>query len=191
MNCRRSADSSHCRSDKTFGLGSFDDIVSTFITNNRHRTKRELQFYIDQSDLDQAIKVAARCISPDGKRHSHQRRIPAQTLAEMQRAIRSANLLSATSFSELHDCVENATKSIWGIGELTVYDVAHRIGAYLGIRPEYVYLHAGTCEGACALGLRGKALSKNAFPNAFQRLTAAEIEDCLCIYKDAIRRITK
>ena len=40
------------------------------------------------------------------------------------------------------------------LGELTVYDVAHRIGAYLQLEPDVVYLHRGTRIGARYLGLR-------------------------------------
>jgi len=46
-------------------------------------------------------------------------------------------------------------------------------------------------EGAAALGLRGETLDPAALPAAFSRLTPAEIEDCLCIYKDAIRSVDR
>jgi hypothetical protein len=41
--------------------------------------------------------------------------------------------------------------------EEVVYDIAHRIGAYLRREPEAVYLHAGTREGARALNLGGES----------------------------------
>jgi hypothetical protein len=54
-----------------------------------------------------------------------------------------------------------------------------------------VYLHSGTRDGARALGLgRGRdTLRKHELPREFEELTAAEIEDCLCIYKDALKSI--
>ena len=76
-----------------------------------------------------------------------------------------------------------------GIGELAVYDIACRIGAFLGFRPDRVYLHAGTREGARALGLRGASVRKIDLPGAFGCLSPAEIEDCLCIYKADIQRL--
>ena len=79
---------------------------------------------------------------------------------------------------------------IHGIGELAVYDIACRIGAFLGLSPERVYLHAGTREGARALGLRGASVRKMDLPRAFGRLSPGEIEDCLCIYNADIRRLT-
>ena len=79
-----------------------------------------------------------------------------------------------------------------GIGELAVYDITCRIGAFLDIRPERIYLHAGTRDGARALGLglRGASVRKADLPGDFGRLSPAEIEDCLCIYKSDIQRLT-
>jgi hypothetical protein len=57
------------------------------------------------------------------------------------------------------------------------------------LEPDRIYLHAGTREGARALGLGGTALSKSELPKAFHRLSPGEIEDCLCIYKDDLRRL--
>jgi hypothetical protein len=71
-----------------------------------------------------------------------------------------------------------------GIGELAVYDIAHRIAAFRGKEPSLVYLHRGTCVGARHLGFTGKTLDPRLLPSSFSCLTAAEIEDCLCIYKD-------
>jgi len=76
-----------------------------------------------------------------------------------------------------------------GVGELTIYDTANRIGAHLGLKPEHIYLHAGTKKGAeKLLGHRIKAKHINAhdLPPAFQNkaLSNAALEDILCIYKD-------
>jgi hypothetical protein len=43
---------------------------------------------------------------------------------------------------------------IAGIGRLTVYDVATRIGAHVDLAPERAYLHAGTATGAKGTGNR-------------------------------------
>jgi hypothetical protein len=47
-------------------------------------------------------------------------------------------------------------------------------------------LHRGTRIGAAALGFRGRTVDPVMLPAAFSRLTAAEMEDCLCIYKDEL-----
>jgi hypothetical protein len=77
--------------------------------------------------------------------------------------------------------------TIRGVGALAVYDIAHRMGAYLGQEPDAVYLHAGTRKGAAALGLKGEMVELAEIPSAFHKLPPAEIEDCLCIYKDVLR----
>jgi hypothetical protein len=95
----------------------------------------------------------------------------------------AAKRLGATEdFDALHEIVKREIGSVHGIGALTVYDIAHRIGAYLGKSPKMVYLHRGTKEGAAILGFRGESLDPTQLPSAFSRLTPAEIEDCLCIY---------
>ena len=91
------------------------------------------------------------------------------------------------SFDDLHRTVHDRIGGIHRIGELAVYDISCRIGAFVGLSPNRVYLHAGTRKGAQALGLRGATVHKNDLPPEFGRLSPAEIEDCLCIYKAPIQ----
>jgi hypothetical protein len=111
-------------------------------------------------------------------------------LATAARELRRARLERATSFDDLHERVGAAIGSLQGIGELTVYDTALRIGAKLGHLPKAVYLHAGTRAGARALGLDWKAevLPIRAFPAELRVLAPHEIEDCLCIFKDRLKK---
>ncbi len=104
-----------------------------------------------------------------------------------------ADLGSCRSFDDLHSLVDSLIREIRMVGALVVYDVSHRIGAHLELEPERVYLHAGTRKGTRALGLgRGRdALDLAELPGEFGRLTPAEAEDCLCIYKEAIRRVVR
>ena len=126
---------------------------------------------------------------PGGKRHPHQRRIPLHVLQAANSRLQAINqrLGKAKSFAELHGLIAQQIGPIPGIGDLTVYDIAHRIGAYLSLAPEAIYLHAGTREGAQALNLTGEMIALSQVP-AELKLTPAEIEDCFCIYKDALRR---
>jgi hypothetical protein len=41
--------------------------------------------------------------------------------------------------------------------------------------------------GAAAVAVKGEVVHPDELPAAFAILTAAEIEDCLCIYKDELR----
>jgi hypothetical protein len=108
-------------------------------------------------------------------------------VAEERLQAAARRLANARDFDALHELVEREIGSIQGIGKLMVYDIAQRIGAYLGKAPRLVYLHRGTKQGAAVLGFRGETLDPAVLPTAFLQLTPAEIEDCLCIYKDELR----
>ncbi len=84
---------------------------------------------------------------------------------------------------------EKVAAGLWLNPKLTVYDTAHRIGRYLGVEPNRVYLHAGTMEGAKALGFKGNRsfLMRRQLPKEFRTPKPYEIEDCLCIYKDDLK----
>ena len=78
------------------------------------------------------------------------------------------------------------------IGRLMVYDTSLRVGARLHLLPDRVYLHAGTRVGARALGLDWRAdhVAMAHLPRALRLLGPHEIEDCLCIYKREIARLS-
>jgi hypothetical protein len=168
----------------------FAALVSDYIANYQDRAQRELRYYAIQRSLTDAIREAALSRLPGGKRHSHQRRIPLHVLQAANSRLQAIihRLGKAKSFTELHGFIAQQIGPIPGIGDLTVYDIAHRIGAYLSLGPEAIYLHAGTREGARALNLTGETIPLSEVPAELRKLTPAEIEDCFCIYKDALRR---
>jgi hypothetical protein len=168
---------------------SFAAIAQDYIANIRPHARDEMRFYARQPSLREAIREAALCRVEDGKRHPHQRRIPGHVLAKAERALqeRAERLAKADSFDALHTEVCAGIGNIRGIGDLAVYDIAHRIGAYLKLEPDLVYLHAGTRAGAKALGLSGEKLARGQLPADLQRLKASELEDCLCIYRSMLR----
>lgn len=165
------------------------DPVAHYIANFRRRARAEYLFYARRKDLNDAIEVAASAIRPDGCRHDHQRRIRAAALKAWARAITAHKraVAKARDFHELWVCLSNVAAGIRGIGELTVYDTAHRIGGVGKLEPKRVYRHTGTRAGARALGVttrgQGKYIVMKNLPDAFQRLTPAEAEDVLCMYK--------
>jgi hypothetical protein len=114
-------------------------------------------------------------------------------LVEAKEALLKLDFAEVRTFDELHTLAARTVGPISFIGPLTLYDTAHRIGAFLGLRPEFVYLHAGVCSGAKALGLDYKAnkLPMSALPKAFQKLRPEQAEDCLCIYKDDLKALKK
>jgi hypothetical protein len=166
------------------------EIVSDYIRRYRRHARAELDEYQKLPSLRQAIRHASLCHRlPSLKRHPHQYRIQQHVLLAAERELHRSQyrLARAGSFKTLHTEIERRIGGLHGIGPLTVYDIAHRIGSFLRLKPEHVYLHSGTGIGARLLGFTGKTLDPRSLPSAFSRLTPDEIEDCLCIYMDAFR----
>lgn len=84
-------------------------------------------------------------------------------------------------------------------GDLFRYDLARRIGYCLGIRPQnYVYLHKGAQKGAEELHKKGyialpvgweKHVRIDIFSSIFPNIDAIDIENLLCIYKEAFCKL--
>lgn len=170
---------------------TYDEIVDAYIRTYRGDARAELRGFERERSLSAAIRRATLCQRENGKRYSHQRRIPGRVLVEAELRLQTVErgLAKAPDFTAIHQLVEERIGRIDGIGALTVYDIAHRIGAYLGKEPARVYAHAGTKIGAMALGIKGDAFDPVVLPRPFWRLTAVEIEDCLCIYKDELKAV--
>lgn len=150
-----------------------------------------IDFTLKQCNLSDALRVAALSCDKDGKRHPHQYRITTwnplsrEMLAEAL-AMKYKEINKAIDFDELLNILKSI--KIRGIGELTNYDVALRIGMYKGMLPQKIYLHAGTREGAKNI-LKKKRLSrqfitKDELPEPLQNLECWQIEDFLCHFKN-------
>lgn len=168
---------------------TFDEIVNDYIRTQRSYTGEEMMDFAKEPAPSAAIRRAALCERKDGKRHHHQRRIPRALLEHVEAKLQAIRpkLSNAADFAALHRLVDEEIGSIKGIGALTIYDIAHRIGAYFRKAPKLVYVHAGVRVGARALGIRGDSFDPKILPKPFARLKPSEIEDCLCIYKNELR----
>ena len=132
-----------------------------------------------------------------GKIHPHQKRI--SKFARKQFALdlqnHQAAIHNSTDFEKLHDNIEKFCKKK-RIGELTIYDTAMRLGAFLekhkgeNFKPQKVFLHNGAMEGAKKLFQRGEIakpcsrMPLSAFAKCFPNKETWEVEEILCIYKD-------
>jgi hypothetical protein len=165
-------------------------VVRHYKANHQHVPVAELDYFRSHASDEEAVGDAAMC-RVNGKKLSHQRRISRGVLEEARRRLvdNLDGLRAAETFEELYDDVEAVLGPILGIGELAVYDIALRIGARFDLSPARVYLHAGTRDGAKALGLswRSKTIGVGDLPVALRNLTAREAEDVLCIYKSYFR----
>jgi hypothetical protein len=140
-----------------------------------------------------AAEAAVYSRHPQYKKHDHQFRISGISMRHTWQRLRRrlSELRRATTFSEVHAIVKEC--AVAGFGELSIYDAAHRIGAWLGVEPDAVYLHRGTRDGAKALGLDAAAglLAMRQLPRPLRRLTPEQVEDFLCIFKVRLRRMSR
>ena len=184
-------------------LRTFEDVRRHFLHVYWRRAGRQPRWFSGQrpKSLPDAVSRAARSEVPSKKNpermvlRAYQRKVGWERLGVLAEKLgRDLRVIGAArSFDALYGIVERVTCDIDGIGELTTYEVALRIGTYLRIYPEEnVYLHAGTRAGARALGLNaGRTVKISSLPPPLNRLSAAQAEDVLCIYKDDLPRIAK
>ena len=151
-----------------------------------------IEYTLAQPTLHDALTVAAKSINARNKTHDHQRRNGRIALDAFASRLQQyePQLAAAQSFDEIISTVAHA--KVPRIDVTAIYDTAHHIGLYRQIPPDKIYLHAGTRKGARKLlgPLRKKKfLLLTEMPPEFQRpdLTAADLEDILCIYKDEFR----
>lgn len=172
-------------------LSSLSAVVLHYKAYCQELAATEYQFYASQPSLESVVKIAALAEYEKGKRAAHQYRITKEALAESYCRLRKADLRGCNNFQQLFTKIKDEIGQIFGIGPLTVYDTALRIGAFLRFEPEKVYLHRGTQVGARAIGLgKGKdTIEMTELPPQFHCLRPREVEDCLCIYKQELKEI--
>lgn len=156
------------------------------------------QYYTAEApDLATAIRRACDSRGRDGKLFNHQSRVwqPnrdqfAQNLLTHKRRIKYAK-----SFEELFKVVERAARKTDGIGPVTEYDVACRLGYYLDLEPNRLYVHAGVLLGLKALRVkvpRGrKWLTRRELPPFFRDKNLELLESFLCGYRSEIERVAR
>lgn len=123
----------------------------------------------------------------------HQRRVSNAAINQLLRRLNSHGIENKRYyyFEDLYDDVRRLVTNplISGIGDLTIYDTARRIGHVLDlpVYPErYVYLARGAKEGAKKLLGRNVNYVEpvDVFKPYFGGLPSICIEDFLCIFKD-------
>ena len=122
---------------------------------------------------------------------AHQYCISKAAINNAVKNLKKARILSTkyNNFEVLYDDVRNAIANIKGIGDLTVYDTALRLGFIMFpivLPNEYIYLARGAKRGAEKL--LGKAVHYrehiSIFMPYFGNLSPHFIEDFLCVMED-------
>lgn len=171
------------------------DLVKRYRTEPRKRSglSAQQEQQVEERDFRSCNSLAAAISkaidSRDLKncRHSHQWCIAKHVYPEAKQLLLGAKgqLSRSRSFAELHHLVDQAIGGIHGAGPLFVYDVAARLGLFLQLQAELIYLHAGTKIGArklLAVPRLGQTLGIEKLPKVLHSLTPAELESFLCIY---------
>lgn len=136
---------------------------------------------------EQAVARAWKSRFEDRNMHPHQYRVSNHLPEGLKLALDNQKQPEIfQDFDALHDWIQNICRDVWGLGATTAYDVARRLGAWLGLKPDLVYLHAGTAQGAKKFGINKKTAELSEFPPEIQALGATHAENFLCIYKDHI-----
>jgi len=176
-------------------MNGFERLVQYYRAEYQPEAAEELDIFRRQPSLPQAIYLAGQAMDDNCRRFNHQFRLTKEALNNATAALTAstAAIERCNDFEQLITLIEDLVGEITRIGELYIYDTALRIGAKRGIEPELVYLHAGTREGAKALGFDGnrKSIHRSELPTALQSLRPREIEDLLCIYKEDLKRLAQ
>ena len=172
---------------------NFDTIARQYKAMRTKYPDKHIDFCVQQKNLIDAIEVSAKAVDEQNKIHGHQRRVGRIKLNRFaeQLKLKEDAIRKAKSFDELLSTIDQIKFD--GIADLTIYDTATRIGAYLNLFPDRIYLHSGTRGGAVNLlgSVKGKKfITLNELPQEFKRhdLTASEFEDILCIFKDDFKQ---
>lgn len=147
----------------------------------------ELNWFASQRTLLGAIRRAAVARGQNGNRLSHQWRLPRQMYpsALIKLTGIAPALRACAKFSDLYVVIESAVGPLNGVGPLYLYDTALRIGAFLKLKPNDVYLQAGALKGAKRLlpRVRTRSISPTAFPAPYSALPPYQLENLLCCYR--------
>ena len=150
------------------------------------------------TNFEEAVWIAVESRRRNGKMHSHQTKVLKSSRREFGYLIIDHYSYPdwPKTFEQFHDTLREIRPV--GIGPLTVYDVATRVGSYLRIEPKSLFLHTGARLGWDAMwgerrsaGVYDGRVSRNFWPPALLQLSADMAEDFLCAYRAALTGIER
>jgi hypothetical protein len=146
--------------------------------------------------LRNAIRRACDSRGEDQKLFFHQGRVWQVNRDAYAEALIAApvrkRLVRADCFHEVWEVCQIVGGATHGIGSITIYDVAARLGAWFGYPARRIYLHGGVIDGARSLGIYRKGdiwIPRGRLPKAIRyHENLDEVEDFLCGYRVLIDR---
>lgn len=156
----------------------------------------------EAKDFDAAVWIAVACKRRNGKMHSHQTKVKKDARREfgyriIERYNNNGVVHTPHTFDALYDEMWDLRPA--GIGPLTNYDVATRLGGYLELAPDQIYLHTGArmgwdamWNGAWHYRPRNQyRIPLRSWPLPLRYLSADMAEDFLCTYRSALEKIKR
>ncbi len=187
-------------SGKPAEASSLAQLVAAFLKEDGCCPREEMRMF-QGLPIEDAVRKAALARDERGKLFRHQwnlkekfPKVPSQAERILSRCV--DEIAACSGFDELHESIRRELKvrnRVFGAGELYIYDTAFRIGISRGLYPEKVYLHAGTRDGATALGIyNGKdVLEMSELPEELKRLKPYQVEDFLCLKKEVLHKFRR
>ena len=189
MSCKKHIAEKSCRQNREKAdCSTLTDVIRLYREEYYSVLEDELGKFkkvYETKGLEELIRAAASGKDPEtGRKMPHQRRFPVDAVLQQwaeELPGAAAEIGRCRSFEQLHELLEK--KRLEGVGPLTCYDTAQRIGYALGFPPEnYVYLHAGAQLPGEKKEIDGHVATSELFP-------AYHIENLLCIYKHELASI--
>ena len=177
-------------------LTSLEAIVEDFQWRyvDRQKTDQVIKFCSEAPNFPTAVRRAVEARDENGKHHNHQSKVDITARRKFGSTIirlAGRGALDLTDFDRMHSILDNYKP--YGIGPVTVYDVAIRIAAFVGIEPQSVYMHAGVRQGMKAFEeavspgedwYRLDRVPVSWLPAPFCDMKADDVEDILCTYRE-------
>lgn len=170
---------------------SLNKLVDDYRSCHKPHLENELNYYRGINELADALMAAGLFWQNENEIHNHQYRINKESKKLFSRNLRNVSMGEVSTFADLYNRIFSCR--VKGVGSLTIYDTALRLGAHLKMLPDGIYLHAGAYVGY--KNLLGKVPIPQIIPYSqdikelFNGLMPYEIENFLCIYKDDFKEL--
>lgn len=167
---------------------SLADLVREYRRDFAPGLQAELDYYPSLDSLAEVIRRATVGLGDNDLMHSYQHRLNYALLEEQAEAYLGIKnkIRNTNTFGELFDLLRR--HRLDGVGRLTCYDAAVRIGSYFRLCA-VTYLYTGTIVGYRNLGLRasGDTPTFESQPKPLQSLSPSDLKNFLYLFSKRIK----